>query len=174
MGNFIPIGHLRPSALMTFCVFTVAIASPANAQVAQMELDAILHQMTPQEIAMRRSACAMGLAPKRAADIRAAGIASPDASAWCVTILTRAGRDGTLGYVRDPRSEKPTPAIAFDSGFVGGYSARALPQGAPSMATLLPIVERCLGQREPNTDLCNAAGQVVGERTALGEEINLR
>ena len=150
------------------CAATIAV--PASAQVAQMELDAILHEMTPKEIALRRSACAMGHAPKLVADVRAAGIERPDASAWCVTILTRQGRDGTLGYVRDPNSSQPTPAIAFDSGFVGGYLKHdTLPAGAPSMAMLLPIAERCLAQRESDNGLCNAAGQIIGLRAAHGE-----
>jgi len=106
------------------------IAAPAIAQVAQMQLDAILHEMKPNEVALRRSACAMGRAPKLAADARAAGIESPNASAWCVAVLTRSGKDGVLGYVHDPRSAQPTPAIAFDSGFVGGYlKGEALPVG---------------------------------------------
>ncbi len=163
---------MTPRWAVILCAVT--ITAPAAAQVAQMELDAILHEMTPKDIALRRSACAMGGAPKLVADVREAGIERPDASAWCITVLTRAGRDGTLGYVRDPRSDKPTPAIAFDSGFVGGYLKRALPQGAPNMATLLPIVERCLEQREPDTDLCNAAGQIAGGRAAAGELIAVR
>lgn len=155
-------------------VGAASIVVPAAAQVAQLELDAILHEMTPQQIALRRSMCAAGKGPKRVADTRAAGIESPDASVWCVTVLTRAGRDGALGYVRDPSSDKPTPAIAFDSGFVGGYRKGTVPQGAPSMATLLPIIERCLEQREPDIDLCNAAGQIAGMRAAAGEIIAAR
>lgn len=153
----------------------VTIAAPVMAQVAQLELDAILHEMTPQQIALRRSFCATGQAPKRAADVRAAGIESPDASAWCVTIMTRQGRDGTLGYVRNPNSNQVTPALAFDSGFVGGYLKReALPAGAPTMTTLLPIAERCLEQRELDTGLCNAAGQMLGLRAARGEIVTTR
>lgn len=168
-------GHRFAGMRVTALVALVAGAIPAQAQVAQAQLDSILHDMKPSEVALRRSACAMGHAPKLAADARAAGFERPDASVWCVAVLTRQGRDGTLGYVRDPRSSQPTPAIAFDSGFVGGYlKHEALPAGAPSMATLLPITERCLEQREADTDLCNAAGQMLGMRAAHGEVVTLR
>lgn len=151
------------------------VISRAQAQVAQLQLDSILHEMKPADVALRRSACAMGHAPKLAADARAAGIERPDASVWCVAILTRLGRDGALGYVRDPHNNQPTPAITFDGGFVGGYlKHEAVPAGAPSMATLLPVAERCLEQREPNNNLCSAAGYMLGLRAASGETVRLR
>jgi hypothetical protein len=156
-------------------VCTVAIATPAMAQVAQSELNTILRVMKPDEIALRRSACAIGHAPKLTADTRAAGIEWPDASEWCVTVMTRQGRDGTLGYVRDPKHDQPTPALSFDGGFVGGYlTHEAIPPTAPAMATLLPIAERCLEQREPNARLCSSAGYMLGLRAASGETITLR
>ena len=151
------------------------IGAAAQAQVAQMELDSILNRVPANEVALLRSACAMGRAPKLAADGRAAGIESPNAGPWCVTVLTRAGRDGTLGYARDPRSSEPTPAIAFDTGFVSGYlKHEAVPTNSPAMAALLPIADRCLDQREPNNALCTAAGQMLGARAARGEVITLR
>jgi hypothetical protein len=153
----------------------IAIPAPATAQVAQAELDAILHEMTPKEIAMRRSACAMGLAPKLAADSRAAGFERPDPSAWCITVLTRSGRDGTLGYMRDPRSNQPTPAINFDSGFVGGWlKHEALPTDAPTMAALLPTADHCLSQQESRAQICSSVGYLLGLRAARGEIITLR
>jgi hypothetical protein len=153
----------------------LAASATAQAQVAQAQLDSILHEMKPSEVALRRSSCAMGRAPKLAADARAAGFERPDASVWCVAILTRQGRDGALGYMRDPRSSQPTPAIAFDSGFVGGYlKHERVPVGAPSMATLLPVAQRCLEQREPDNNLCSAAGYMLGLRAVSGETISLR
>jgi len=60
--------------------------------------------------------------------------------------------------------------LAFDNGFVSGFvNGEALPHGAPAMDTLLPIADRCLEQRESNTDLCNAVGMMLGIRTARGE-----
>lgn len=158
-----------------FATLAVAMAVPVQAKQAQAQLDVILHDLKREDLPSLRANCAMGRAPEHAADTRAAGIESPDPSAWCVTVLTRMGRDGTLGYVRDPRTSQPTPAIAFDSGFVGGYLKRApVPAGAPSMEALLPIAERCLEQREGDTDLCNAAGHMLGSRAAQGEVITLR
>jgi hypothetical protein len=168
------------AALLGVIAMAYLVSAPAHAQaqageVAQMQLDSILNRLSGDDIRLRRSACATGLAPKLAADSVAAGIDSPNAGAWCVTVLTRAGRDGTLGYVRDPRSAQPTPAIAFDTGFVGGYLKReALPAGAPAMTALLPIADRCLDQKEPNMALCTAAGQMLGARAARGEVIRLR
>jgi hypothetical protein len=90
-------------------------------------------------------------------------------------VLTRTGRDGTLGYVRDPHSVGVQPAQSFDDGFVGGYLAHeTLPSGAPAMAVLLPIADRCLAQSEPNLKLCDAAGHMLGVRAAGGETIALR
>ena len=148
----------------------ILAASAAEAHGARSQLQVILFDIKAADVASLRSGCAMGLAPKYAADARAAGIDSPDGSAWCVTVLTRAGRDGTLGYVRDPRSSKPTPAGSFDSGFVSGYIKNgAVPASAPSMGTLMPIAERCLAQSEADLDLCSAAGQILGARAAHGE-----
>ena len=173
MANVDCISRFWRSALIT--LFAASAAAPATAQVAQLQLDSILHEMKADDVALRRSACALGHAPKLAADARAAGLERPDASVWCVAVLTRQGRDGSLGYVRDPSSNKPTSAIAFDSGFVGGYLKHdGLPAGAPTMATLLPIAERCLEQRETDHDLCNAAGQILGMRAAHGEVVAMR
>ena len=156
--------------LASFC-----LASAVRAQLPQPFADWILHTMKPDEVALRRSDCAMGRVPKQVARDRADVPAWPDASAWCVTVLTRLGRDGTLGYVRDPGNDQPAPAISFDSGFVGGYlKHETLPAGAPSMATLLPIAERCLEQREPDGQLCSSAGYMIGLRAASGEILTVR
>jgi hypothetical protein len=152
-----------------------AFAVPAQAQQAQGQLDTILHDLKREDIPKLRAVCAMGQAPKHAADARAAGVESPDASAWCVTVLTRLGREGMLSYVRDPRTDQPTPAITFDGGFVGGYLKHdALPAGAPSIATLLPVAERCLEQQEANGRLCSSVGYMLGLRAAQGEVVSLR
>ncbi len=143
---------------------------------AQLELNHLLQDTaSAQEIASMRASCALGNAPKLRAMIRSAGLDAASAAPWCVTVLTRAGRDRTLGYVRDPRTNDLTPAIAFDNGFVGAYLKREpLPAGAPEMAGLLAVADRCLGQQEPNTNLCTAVGQLLGARAARGEVIALR
>jgi hypothetical protein len=146
------------------------MAAPAMAGVLQVERDAILREYTRTEIAQRRSACALAQAPALLAALKNAGLQRMTVGQWCVTVLTRAGRDGTLGHVRDPRSTHVTAAIAFDGGFVNGYFTReAVPPSAPAMATLLPIADRCLGQKEPNVKMCGSAGFVLGARAARGE-----
>ncbi len=88
-----------------------------------------------------------------------------------MTALTRAGRDGTLGYVT-LGSNETTPAVAFDTGFVNGYlKHESLPADAPSMAMLLPIADRCLDQKEEKLRLCGLVGQVLGARAAHGEVV---
>lgn len=74
-------------------------------------------------------------------------------------------------WLRAQLAQRSTyPALAFDSGFVKGYLAgEALPAGTPTMATLLPVADRCLAQSEPNTQLCSSVGVVLGARAAHGE-----
>lgn len=136
----------------------------------------ILSRKDAKAIQAQRAECAVGRAEAGIANARRLGVQTvPDAAIWCIATLTRAGRDGNLGYVRDPSNPKLTPALAFDNGFVTGYNKRAsLPTDAPSMATLQPVVARCLGQREPDTALCNAAGYAVGARAARGELPSIR
>lgn len=148
----------------------VVMAAPAMAGVLQVERDAILRDYTRTEIVKRRSACALAQAPALLATLKNAGLQRMTVGQWCVTVLTRAGRDGALGHVRDPRATQVTAAIAFDGGFVNGYFTReAVPSGAPAIAALLPIADRCLGQKEPNVKMCSSAGFVLGARAARGE-----
>lgn len=145
----------------------IAFAGPLQA-----ERDNVLAGLTRDQVAQRRSACAMGQIPAKQATLTGAGFKTLSAGAYCVTVLTRAGRDGALGYVSDPRTDKISPAIAFDSGFVGGYLKRdAIPAGAPSIAVLLPFADRCLDQEEPNTKACSSAGYILGLRAAHGEVV---
>lgn len=147
----------------------------APAQEAQGELNALLSSASRDEIAKGRAACATGNAGSWQQMLRESGFQSPPPGAWCVTVLTRAGRDGTLRYVRDPNASGLSPSFAFDNGFVGGYLDRiAIPATAPPMAALLPVADRCLRQQEPNTKLCTAAGYMLGARTAHGEVVALR
>ena len=151
-------------------VIMVGITAPAVAGVLQVERDAILRDYTRTEIAQRRSACAVGQAPALLATLKNAGLKRMTVGQWCVTVLTRAGRDGTLTHVRDPRTAQVTAAMAFDGGFVNGYFTReAIPAGAPAMSAMLPIADRCLAQKEPNTKMCSSAGFVLGARAARGE-----
>lgn len=164
--------HFWSARLTTIIAGAALPIAPVMGQTPETELTVILHRSPPADIAKMRSSCALGLTPSNLAKLRTAGAHPPSASAWCVTVLTRAGRDGTLGYARDPRSASPTPAIAFDTGFVGGYLKRdEVPSGAPAMATLLPIVERCLNQSEPNAKLCSSVGYILGTRSARGETL---
>ncbi|RYM04937.1 hypothetical protein [Sphingobium cupriresistens] len=133
------------------------------------ERDSVLRELTRDEIAHRRSLCASGQMPASVARVRASGFQTLSASERCVTVLTRAGRDGSLRYVSQ-QDGRITPAIAFDSGFVEAYLKReAVPADTPAMATLLPVADRCLAQNEPNTRLCNTAGYLLGTRAARGE-----
>lgn len=148
--------------------------SPASAASQQDELTRVLTTTHPDKIAGMRASCAIGSAAKNHQMLVKAGFEAAPVGAWCVTVLTRAGRDKTLGFVRDPNSNASTPALAFDNGFVGAYlKHEPLPGGAPTMAALLPIAERCVRQLEPNNQLCTAAGHMLGLRAARGEVVIL-
>lgn len=145
------------------------VAFPATAQKLEMDRNILLHDISRSEVAQFRMACATGKAPAMQARIKSVGWDALTAGQWCVTVLTRAGRDGTLRYValRDGRA---TPAVAFDAGFVDGYlKHEALPADAPAMATLLPIANRCLDQKEADKGLCGAVGHMLGARASRGE-----
>lgn len=158
---------MRWVAVFTACAVFLAI--PAKADVRQSDRDNVLRSLPADKILQRRSSCAAGDIPAWLARLRGAGFQTLSTGAYCVTVLTRAGRDGTLRYVTLKNGET-TPAIAFDTGFVKAYLKReALPADLPSMASLLPIADRCLDQKEPNARLCGLAGQVLGTRAAHGE-----
>ncbi|MEQ6335634.1 hypothetical protein V2I08_19725 [Sphingobium sp. MK2] len=145
--------------------------APATPRKLEIDRDILLRDLSRGEVAQRRMACATGQAPAMRARIKSVGWDALSAGQWCVTVLTRAGRDGTLRHVA-LRDGKATPAIAFDAGFVTGYIKReALPADAPAMMTLLPIADRCLDQKEADKDLCGAAGHMLGARAARGELI---
>jgi hypothetical protein len=159
---------MRRLIAASMCV--IGVVAPALANTLEAERDNVLQELEPERVAQRRATCALGQAPAARAPLVEAGFNPLPVGAYCVTVLTRIGRDGTLGYVRDPNSPEPTSAITFDTGFVSGFLKREiLPADAPSMATLLPIADRCLGQDEPNMRLCTLAGQVLGSRAASGE-----
>lgn len=144
-------------------------AAPASSNALATERDYVLRELQRDRVAQRRLSCATGRQQDIVAQQRAAGFSTLSASAYCVTVLTRAGRDGTLRFVT-LRNGQATPAIAFDTGFVTGYLKReTLPADAPAMATLMPIAERCLAQTETDHDLCSAAGHMLGVRAARGE-----
>lgn len=136
----------------------------------QQSLNANLSAALPQAIARGRASCAMGEQPTNTIRLRSVGFADePDAADVCVTILTRLGREGSLGYVRDPRSSTVQPALAFDQGFVAAWRNRESTVGLPTMAALKPTAERCLAQAEKDTDLCHSVGYAYGTRAANGE-----
>lgn len=155
---------------MWLALCAASMTSPANAGELQAERDNLLYALTPDSVAQRRSACAMGQIPAKQARLKKVGLQALSAGAYCVTVLTRAGRDGALAYARDPRAQRVTSAIAFDMGFVSAYLRHeALPADLPAMEALLPVADRCLEQKEPNQRLCGLAGQVLGARAATGE-----
>ena len=162
-------GALAAIACMLGSVSPVASAQSAADQ--RWHINAILAEKDPDAIRTERAQCALGRAPTLIAKWRGLGASMLlDAAPWCIAVLTRAGRNGTLSYVRDPSNPSLTPALSFDNGFVAGYSKKAnIPADAPSMAALQPVAERCLGQREADTELCNAAGYAIGARAARGE-----
>jgi hypothetical protein len=160
------------SLQLTAWLLTVAgvatVAAPGIAGVLQAERDSVLHEITADKIAQRRLMCPTGQASKARADLTSAGLRALSVGGWCVTVLTRAGRDGTLRYVT--LNGQATSALTFDTGFVAGYLKQdALPAGAPKMATLLPVADRCLNQAERDTGLCRAAGYMLGLQAAQGE-----
>ncbi|MEA3012444.1 MAG: hypothetical protein QOD42_989 [Sphingomonadales bacterium] len=152
-----------------------AAAQPRDTRAdRQLTIDYILRGGgTAEGIARERGSCASGQQPASIAERRSLGVRGlPDAIDYCVTLLTRLGRDGRLGFVRDSRSDRLTAAVAFDNGFVTAYQRREpIPAELPSMATLRPIAQRCLTQAEPDTDLCSSAGYAYGVRAANGETV---
>lgn len=144
-------------------------AVPAIADVLEVERDSILNRLRREQVVHHRSLCVTGGMPAEIARERAAGFRTLSAGAYCVTILTRAGRDGALRYITLKGGET-TPATAFDTGFVSAYLKReALPAGAPPMTALLPLADGCLDQKEPRPGACHAVGYMLGLRAAKGE-----
>ena len=145
-------------------------ADPAYARDGQnLFLRDVLISESRDRVERRRSTCATGGAPRLVATTREAGFSTtPDVMELCVTVLSRLGRDGALGYLQDERGT--TSAIRFDAGFVAAYQRReAMPANLPTMAALKPLAERCLAQAEPNTEHCFSAGYALGLRAAHGE-----
>lgn len=171
-------------ACFGFMAVLGALGATANAPAAdrrpgdaraerQWTIQHVLNGSSPAGVARARSSCASGQQPASIAERRAVGsVGLPDAADYCVTVLTRLGRDGALGFVRDASNAALTPALAFDNGFVTAYRRReAVPAGLPSMAEFKPLAERCLAQAERDTDLCFSAGYGYGLRAANGETV---
>ncbi|MES1985881.1 MAG: hypothetical protein V4461_13100 [Pseudomonadota bacterium] len=154
-----------------------ALAQSSDVRAArQRELNEMLTPRMPRKyVEVLRNSCASGNAPQALGRERTAGIsATPDPADACVTALTRLGRDGVLGFVRDPRHTGTTPALAFDNGFVSAYLKReAISPQLPTMTVLKPIAERCLAQAETNIELCNAAGYGFGARAVHGQTVRI-
>lgn len=123
-----------------------------------------------------RAICASGKQPAVIAKNRSLGAVNlPDAADYCMVVLHRLASEGKLGPIRDSRTASPTPAIAIDTGFAAGYSAKIASLGSlPTMVALRPIAERCLRQVEPNIRLCYSAGYAFGARMAQGETVLVR
>lgn len=156
-------------ALTALAISVACVAAPATADVLEVSRNSILYEQTRKEVATQRTKCATGAMADSTRRLLAAGFRTLPTGAYCVTVLTRAGRDGTLRYVTIKGGET-TPALAFDTGFVSAYlKGEALPAGLPTMAAVLPIADRCLDQQETNTRTCGLVGQVLGARAARGE-----
>lgn len=146
-----------------------SLAVPAMANVLEVSRDSVLRELTRDEIAQRRSKCVTGAMASSTKQLLAAGFRTLSTGAYCVTVLTRAGRDGTLGYIALTNGQT-TSASSFDTGFVSGYLRHeTLPADAPAMAMMLPVADRCLANAEPNSRICRSVGYVLGLRAAKGE-----
>ena len=137
----------------SFFLAVVVLASAASAAQPrdlraerQGTIRYVLTDSSSEAVARARGSCASGQQPASIAARRTAGaVELPDAADYCATVLTRLGRDGRLGFVRDASNTRLTPALAFDNGFVTAYQRREpLPAGLPGMAELKPLAERCL------------------------------
>jgi hypothetical protein len=154
-----------------------AHAQPATAGASgartQSDVQFLLGMASVETATRVRENCATGQAPADIAVMRQAGVPDlPDMVDGCIAALTRLGRDGNLGFVRDASNPAVTPALAFDSGFVGAYlRTQPMPSTLPSMVAVKAIAARCLGQAEPDTRLCSSAGYVYGTRIAHGEAV---
>lgn len=146
-----------------------AIASAQTLRTQRPERDRLLDRMAADDIAHRRALCASGEVSASVERVRAAGFNPLSAGASCITVLTRAGRDGTLHYVSQ-QDGGTTASIAFDTGFVKGFLTReAVTASTPSISALLPVADRCLAQQETNLRACSAVGLILGARAARGE-----
>ena len=164
----------RQIALCAVVLTAVGLAAAGTAKTQPRgDVQFLLGVASPETVARVRASCAAGEATADRAVWRQAGVKSlPDMVDGCVAALTRLGRDGTLGFVRDTRSAAPKPALAFDSGFVAAYrKAEPITSALPGMASVKPIAARCLAQAEPNVNLCSSAGYVYGARLARGEPV---
>lgn len=159
------------------CVLAVsATAAPRDLRAErQASLDARLTSDSIADIIRDRAGCASGSKVASVAQVRSlGGVDLPDAADICVTAMIRLARERKLTPLRDTRTSATTPALALDAGFAAGFArAGAVPASLPSMATLRPIAERCLAQREPNVGLCNATGYAFGVRAANGEVVRV-
>ncbi|MDH4745884.1 hypothetical protein OMP43_17805 [Sphingomonas sp. CBMAI 2297] len=158
-------------------LFTLVAPAAGQARDVRAEqqrgIQSILTRMAASSVADLRSNCAAGDPAFGSAMLLNATRASFSLSVaqLCVSVLTRAGRDGTLRYVSLGEG-RTTPASTFDTGFVSGYLKREqLPADAPTMAMLLPVADRCLRYAETNSRLCTTVGYVLGARAAHGETV---
>jgi hypothetical protein len=90
----------------------------------------------------------------------------------CVAYLVRYARQGQFGAPPGLKGNRAPAALALDASFMTAYRQRpAIPQGMPSLATLLPIAERCYRGNEHDGGLCSAAGYALGARLSAGEPL---
>lgn len=141
----------------------------------QRTVDTILTSGAPDVVNAIRATCVAGRQPASVANGRQAGLHElPDAVEYCVAALTRLGRSGTLGWVKDTTRATPSTAQTFDNGFVSAYRKRdPIPASLPQMAALKPTAERCLAMRETDSSLCFSVGYAFGARAAQGELIRV-
>ena len=148
-----------------------AAAQPDALAERRAQIADILTRMPVDRVFSRRQMCAWGIsgemdaAVERAFDSSLAGRLAEE----CLATLTRLAREGRAEPIQDNRAPA---ALAVDAGFMAGFrQGGAVPADLPGMATLKPVAERCLRQREANTRLCSAAGFALGLRASHGEVV---
>jgi len=170
--NFAALVAWRPATerlAISLAVAALATAGTAAAGILQASRDSMLREWPRDAIVKARTLCASGEVAREIVDRqRNAGFETLSVAEYCVTALTRAGRDGALHRVRLADGTTNT-AVAFDGGFVGAYLKKEpLPADLPSMAAVMPIADRCLRLQEGNARLCTLVGKVLGSRAAHG------
>ena len=162
---------LAPALACSLLISVEVFSASALASDPQSTANYVLTSMTPDGAARIRGNCASGDMPALLDRNRKAGLTDvPDVAVYCVAALTRLGRDGTLGFLRDSQSAQAKPALSFDTGFVTAFRRRdPVTPDLPDLAALKPVAERCLSQSEADRAVCTAAGQIIGARVAQGE-----
>jgi hypothetical protein len=147
-------------------------STPALAEL-RAQVEETLTRRPIASVAARREMCAMGISGELDSTLDQAFNSQLSAALAdeCLANLTRLARAGRFAAVT---SNRAPAAHAVDAGFMKGFQAHSpMPADLPSMATLKPVAQRCFAQREPDTQLCVAAGFALGLRTYHGETVSV-